>query len=76
MDEPRRYDSIKRVVAVCGFILDVLILIVLLFSGFSLHIREWLETLSGSEWTRIGIYTVIITAIFSIPNVYLGALGS
>ena len=76
MDEPRRYDSIKRVVAVCGFILDVLILIVLLFSGFSLHIREWLETLSGSEWTRIAIYTVIITAIFKAFDLPLSFYSS
>jgi STE24 endopeptidase len=76
VDDPRRYDSIKRLVAVAGFVLDVLILAFLLFSGSSIRIREWLDTFSGSEWVRIAAYTVIITGLFKLVSLPLSFYSS
>jgi len=66
MEEPKRYESAKHVVAIVGFVLDVLILLYLLKSGASIRIREFAETLSNSEWIIVAIYTLIIVAIFRL----------
>ena len=66
MDEPKRYESAKQIVAIVGFVLDVLILLYLIASGSSIRIRELAEVLSGSEWIRVGFYTLIIAGIFKL----------
>jgi STE24 endopeptidase len=66
MDEPKRYESAKHLVAVIGFAVDVLILLYLLTSSLSIRIRQFSEAHSHSEWTSIAIYTLIITAIFKM----------
>ena len=71
MDEPKRYESAKHVVAIIGFAFDVLILLYLLFSGSSIRIREIAEAISGSQWISIAIYTLIVTAILKLFDVPL-----
>jgi len=66
MEEPKRYESAKHVVAIVGFVLDVLILLYLLKSGASIRVREFAETLSNSEWIIVAIYTLVIVAIFRL----------
>jgi len=66
MDEPKRYESAKHVVAITGFVVDVVILFYLLKSGSSIHIREFADSLSHSQWMSIAVYTLILTAIFKI----------
>jgi len=71
MDEPKRYESAKHVVAIIGFAFDVLILLYLLFSGSSIRIREIAEAISHSQWISIAIYTLIVTAILKLFDVPL-----
>jgi STE24 endopeptidase len=63
MDEPRRYESIKHIVGVTKFIFDVLILIVLLTSGWSVRIRTLAETTVHSEWLMVIVYLAIVGGI-------------
>jgi len=70
MDEPKRYEAAKHVIAIAGFALHVLILLYLLISGSSIRIRQLAEAISESQWISIGIYTLIIMAIlkaFDMP---------
>lgn len=69
MDEPKRYEAVKHVIAIVGFALDVLILLYLLISGSSIRIRQLAEAISGSQWISIAIYTLIITAILKVSDV-------
>jgi len=69
MDEPKRYEAAKHVIAIAGFVLDVLILLYLLVSGSSIRIRQLAETISDSQWISIAIYTLMITAILKVFDV-------
>src|SRR5215510_5427798 len=71
MDEPKRYESAKHVVAIIGFAFDVLILLYLLISGSSIRIREIVEAISDSQWITIAGYTLIVTAILKVFDVPL-----
>jgi STE24 endopeptidase len=76
MDEPRKYESIKHAVGITGFILDALILLYLLTSGWSVRIRTFAESLSGSEWITVMVYAIVIGAVFKLVDLpltfYLG----
>jgi STE24 endopeptidase len=72
MDEPQRYESVKRSIAITGFVIDFFILIYLLTSGSSIRIRQFAEALSSSEWLRVAIYAVVIIAIFKLFDMTLG----
>lgn len=63
MDEPRRYESIKHIVGVSKFILDVFVLIVLLTSGWSVRIRAFSETTATSQWLTVVVYLAIVGGI-------------
>jgi STE24 endopeptidase len=71
MDEPRRYESAKHVVAVTGFVLDLLILLYLVRSGSSIRIRQFAESLSGSPFLSIAVYTIVLTGIFKVLDLPL-----
>jgi STE24 endopeptidase len=71
MDEPRRYESAKHIAAVSGFVLDVLILVYLLFSGSSISIRQFAEEIAHSAWAAIAIYTFILAIIFKVADLPL-----
>jgi STE24 endopeptidase len=66
MNDPKRYDSAKHLVAVVGFIINILILVYLLTSGSSIRIRQFAESLSTGEWTRIAIYALFVSIIFKV----------
>ena len=66
MDEPKRYDSIKHLVEILGFVIDTLILVYLLTSGLSIRIRQFAEGFSNSETIRIAIYALIVLTIFKL----------
>src|SRR5215471_4765453 len=65
MDEPKRYESIKYVVGISKFILDVFVLIFLLTSGWSLRVRALAQSAVNSEWLTIVIYVLVIGALLS-----------
>jgi STE24 endopeptidase len=64
MNEPQRYEFIKHLVSVTGFVLDVVILIYLLTSGASIRLREFAESHVQSEFAIIAVYTLLVGAIF------------
>src|SRR5690348_14566028 len=63
MDEPRRYESIKHIVGISKFVLDVLVLVLLLTSGWPVRIRAIAETAVQSQWLIVIIYMAIVGAI-------------
>jgi len=63
MDEPKRYESIKHIVGVSKFILDVLVLIFLLTSGWSARIRTLAETVVNSERLTVIAYLAVVGAV-------------
>jgi len=60
MDEPKRYESLKQLIGVSKFVLDVAVLLFLLASGWSIRIRSFAQMLSGSNWLRVMIYMIIV----------------
>ena len=62
MDQAKRYESLKHIVGVSEFVLNVLILIYLLASGWSARIRSFAELSAGSEWLTVMIYVIIVGA--------------
>jgi STE24 endopeptidase len=71
MDEPKRYESIKHIVAILGFLIDVAILVFLLKSGLSIRIRQFAEARFSSVWTSVALYTLIVTAAFKFFDLIL-----
>jgi STE24 endopeptidase len=63
MDEPKRYESIKHIVGISKFVVDVLVLIFLLTSGWSVRIRAIAQAASPSDWLTVIIYMAIAGAI-------------
>jgi STE24 endopeptidase len=63
MDDPKRYESLKHIVGISKFVLDVVVLILLLTSGWSVRIRAIAQTKAHSDWMIIIIYMVIVGAI-------------
>src|SRR5215471_14691933 len=76
MDEPRRYESAKRFVSVIGLVVDVLVLLYLLTSRASIHLRQFAETRTSSQAAIVAVYTIAIGAIFKLidlpPSFYSG----
>ena len=72
MDEPKRYESTKHIVAIVGFLVDVLILVYLLKSGLSIRIRQFAELRSNSVWMSVALYTLILTSILKLFDLILG----
>src|SRR5713226_4999204 len=66
MDEPKRYESVKHIVGVSKFVLDVAVLIYLLASGWSVRIRAIAQTTANSEWLAIIVYMLIAGAILKV----------
>ena len=75
MDEPQRYESVKRTLAITGFAIDFLILLYLLISGSSIRIRQFVETLTNYEWLRVAIYAVVIAGVFKLFDMALGFIS-
>jgi STE24 endopeptidase len=64
MDEPKRYEAARHFVAIAGFVLDILILLLLIKTDTSIRIRQFAESFSTSKWTSIAVYTLVLTGIF------------
>src|ERR1700758_77075 len=66
MDHPKRYESLKHIVGVSEFVLNVVILIYLLTSGWSVRIRSLAEALAASDWLSVMIYIIIVGAVLKL----------
>src|SRR5437773_1455027 len=71
MDEPKRYESLKHIVGVSEFVIDILVFIYLLTSGWSARIRTFAETTAGSQWLTVLMYVVVIGAVLKLINLPL-----
>jgi STE24 endopeptidase len=60
MDEPKRYETIKNLSSLGGFILDAVILVYLIVSGWTIRIRQFAESITDSEFLIVLIYIVIV----------------
>jgi len=66
MDQPKRYETVKLVISLIGFGIDVLILVALVATGASLWIRQAAEGIASSPWLVVLIYIAVIGAIFKL----------
>jgi Zn-dependent protease with chaperone function len=71
MDEPKRYESTKHFIGILGFLIDVLMLVYLVKSGFSIRIRQFAEVRFSSVWISVAIYTLIVASIFKLFDLIL-----
>src|SRR5947209_928977 len=76
MEEPKRYESLKHVIGVSEFALNVLILIYLLTSGWSERIRSFAQLLAGSGWLTVMIYMIIVGTVFKLLGLPLSFYSS
>jgi Zn-dependent protease with chaperone function len=70
MDNPKKYESIKYLIAVSGFALDIVILIYLLLHG-SVRIRDFAESAASSEAIAVLIYILVVGFIFKLVQLPL-----
>src|SRR5215471_13998596 len=75
MDESRRYESLKHVVSITGFVLDILILLYLLTSHRTIQIRQFAETITGAHWLSIAVYVLLLGAVFKVVDLPLSFLS-
>lgn len=66
MEEPKRYESVKHLLGVSKFVLDVVVLLYFLTSGWSVRIRALAQMLSGSSWLTVMIYMIIVGCILTV----------
>ena len=64
-DSPRvkSYHRAHRVLAVTGFLLDLSVLLVFLFTGWTISLRAWSEHLSGRPAIALLIYLLLLGSI-------------
>jgi STE24 endopeptidase len=75
MDESRRYESLKHVVSITGFVLGILILLYLLTSHATIQIRQLAEKVTGAHWLSIAVYVLVLGAIFKVVDLPLSFLS-
>src|SRR5262249_4345834 len=71
MDESRRYESLKQLVSVTGFVLDILILLFLLTSHATIRFGELSEGFSGARWLSVVIYVLVLGGILKAVDLPL-----
>ena len=68
MSDTNRYELYKHIVGVSKFILDVLILVFLLTSGWSARIRTFSAAVADSEWLTVIVYMIIVGAAMKLVD--------
>src|SRR5438552_9026846 len=63
MDEPKRYASLKQLIGVSKFVLDVAVLLFLLASGSTIRIRIIDQIMQVRNMFRVMIYMIIVGAL-------------
>ena len=71
MEEPRRYETIKNLVGVFGFLFDVGLLITLLASGWTFRIRDFAASAGGPPWVTVLIYILVIGGLLKLVHLPL-----
>src|SRR5437867_5175882 len=76
MDEPKKYEFIKHLVSIAGFVLNVALLTYLVTSGWSVRIRSFSESLVSPEWAVVLVYVLVVGAIFKLVQLPLDLYSS
>ena len=77
MDEAQRakaYHRAGRVLAVAGFALDLLLLLLLLFAGWTNGLRDFADGLTSHPALALLIYFILFGLIFQLPGIPLSYL--
>jgi STE24 endopeptidase len=64
--EAKRYNKISRWVQISEFLLGILLILILLFIGFSARIRDFSLSYTNSPWISILLYLFIVSVIYEI----------
>src|SRR3954467_1567343 len=62
----KEYAGIQRRLYFVEFGLMALALMVLLFSGWSIALRDWAESISKEPWAVVALYGIALGAIFTL----------
>src|SRR4051812_23940972 len=62
----KEYARIQRRLSLLELGLTAIALVVLLFSGWSAALRDWVESISREPWLVVGLYAVALGAIFTL----------
>ena len=76
MDDAAKYERTKFIVGIAGFVLDIVVLVYLIASGWTFRIRDFAASTTDSSWAVVLVYTVIIGVVFKALSVPLGFYSS
>jgi STE24 endopeptidase len=68
----REYAGIKRRLFFVELGLSVLLVLALLFLGWSVAVRDWAESISGDPWLIVALYTLALGAGYTLVSLPLG----
>src|SRR4051794_33972277 len=67
----KEYARIQRRLYFVGLALMALVLAVLLFSGWSVTLRDWAESISTEPWAVVALYGIALGLIFTLLSLPL-----
>jgi STE24 endopeptidase len=73
--QAKEYSRIKRRLWLADTVLGALYAFAWLFLGWSISVRQWLMSITGSDWLLIAAYIVIFGGIYTVLNLPLGYYG-
>ena len=66
----KKYNKIKRRISVITLTLEILLLLIILFSGISTELRDMVGNVSNSPWIIVALYTIslgLAAEVISLP---------
>ncbi len=67
----REYASIRRMLFFASLALSLVGVGLLLFAGWSIGLRQWLETFSSDPWVVVGLYGATVGVLYSLISLPL-----
>ncbi len=64
--QAKRYEGIKRIIQISESILTLLLLIAFVYSGYSVHLRNWVRGYLDHPYLQLLLFTVVVGAAFTI----------
>ena len=74
-DSARAYNRTKRILFLVELSVGLTFLVVLLFSGASISLARWLETISGNTWIVVLLYLTVVGCAFELLSIPLDFYG-
>jgi len=76
MEDAKRYETRKHVIAFTSFAVDAAVLIYCLTSGLTFRLRDYAQNLSPSPWISVLVYGVILGGVLKLIQLPIGFYSS